>query len=407
MSSVVPPTKLSIFGLPVELRNEIYRNLLSTRRTKVNLGLGRACYSLQVAILRVNHQIYDESNKIFQENRFICISTPWSAFKADVLTQGKFPLIAEDEKALFFKNWHLIILLDWMGDPHTGVFYNFLTCLEDLPLLCKLLFYTGCQSDNFNSLMHITLELKDPHAESEATALPKALQESLLMPFAILKGLDGVTIKGSKLKSVEKKLRKALQIPNPTAAGYLEEAAKLKDAGNAAFRAGDYAQSIRLYVNAYEAMHFVIDGKRFAIMLDCYFASNLLNEGRFARQRGDLIRHQLGSRLSWNIIQAYIKLEDWDQAYYWGERAISDIEYANVQQSILDGTPNLITNSEKAKVYYRMFLVAKRLDNKQVWARSLMKAAIYTPKDKLIRREMHLLETRLQSHELEKKDFGV
>ena len=322
--------------------------------------------------------------------------------------QGKFAIIAENEGALSFIGFHMLVVLDFMADANTTVFYNYLTCLEDLPFLCQLLFYASCQGPNFSSLLHITLAISDPHAESKGTLVPKALQESLMMPFAILKGLHGLTIKGARNKAVGKELRKAMSVPNPTAAEYLESAAQLKDAGNAAFKAGDYALSIRTYIRAYEAMHFIVQGERFAIMLDGYFASaNPLTGGRFDRQRGDLVRHHLGSQLSWNILQAYLKMREWAHAYFWGERAISDLEYANVQQSILDGTPNLVTGAEKAKVYFRMAVACKALDRKQVWARSLMKASMFAPQDKAIMREMDALEKRLERGELVMGDFNV
>lgn len=406
LSSALPPPRASFLGLPLELRNEIYRQLLSTRRTRIDLGLGRARYSIQTAILGTNHQVHDEAAKVLRENRFINITTPWTSFKQDVLVQGKFPIIAEREDGLSFSGFHMLVVLDFMGDANTVVFYNYLTCLDDLPHLCRLLFYASSQYRDFSSLLHITLAIKDPDTQSK-TPVPKALQESLMMPFAVLKGLDGLTIKGARNKSVEKELRRAMKIPNPTAAEYLESAAKLKDAGNAAFRAGDYALSIRTYIQAYEAMHFIADGKRFAIMLDGYFATNPLVGGRFNGQRGDLVRHHLGSQLSWNILQAYLKLENWEQAYLWGERAISDIEHADVQQSILDGTPNLVTSAEKAKVYWRMAVASKVLDRKHVWARSLMKAYMFAPQDRAIKREMDAFERRLKTREVKEEDYCV
>ena len=408
LSSALPPPRPSFLGLPLELRQEIYRNLLNTRRTRIDLGLGRARYSLHPAVLASNRQIHAEATEILLENKFINIVTSWTSFKQDVLVQGKFPVIAEGEWSSWsFMGFHMLVLLEFMGDANTSVYYNYLTCLDDLPHLCRLLFYASCQGPNFSSLLHITLAIENPRERSKKTVVPKALQESLMMPFGILKGLHGLTLKGARNKDVEKELRNAMKIPNPTAAEYLEEAAKLKDAGNVAFKAGDYALSIKTYIQAYEAMHFIVDGKRFAIMLDGYFASNPLTGGRFNGQRGDLVRHHLGSQLNWNILQAYLKMEDWEQAYFWGERAISDIEYADVQQSILDGTPNVVTRAEKAKVYWRMAVASKALDRKQVWARSLMKAFSFAPEDKAIKRELEALEKRLERHELEIEDFDV
>lgn len=301
----------------------------------------------------------------------------------------------------------MLVVLDFMGDVNTSTYYNYLTCLDDLPHLCQLLFYASCQGPNFSSLLHITLAITNPSKPPKKNVVPKALQEVLMMPFAILKGLHGLTIKGARNKDVEKKLREAMKIPNPTAAEYLEEAAKLKDAGNVAFKAGDYALSIKTYIQAYEAMHFIVSGARFAIMLDGWFATNPLTSGRLSGQRGDLVRHHLGSQLNWNILQAYLKMENYPEAYFWGERAISDIEYANVQQSILDGAPNLVTRAEKAKVYWRMAVACKALDRKHVWARSLIKANFFAPGDKGIMRELEALEGRLQSGELEAEDFSV
>ncbi|CAD6589932.1 MAG: hypothetical protein ASARMPREDX12_004079 [Alectoria sarmentosa] len=405
-SSAPPPPRANFLSLPLELRNEIYRHLLSTRRTRNDLGLGRARYSLQTAILATSQRIYAEASKVLQENRFINITTLWTTFKQDVLVQGKFPIIAERKGKVPYRDFHRLVVLDFMGDANETVFYNYLTCQDDLPQLCKLLFYASCQGPNFSSMLHVTLMLINPDVRAK-TGVPKALQESFMMPFAILKGLHGLTIKGDRNKEVETALRKAMSVPNPTAAEYLESAAALKDAGNAAFKAGDYARSIRIYIQAYEAMHFIVDGQRFAIMLDGYFASNTLTGGRFDGQRGDLVRHHLGSQLNWNIQQAHLKLEQWPQAYLWGERAISDLEYANVQQSVLDGTPNLVTGAEQAKVYWRMAVASKALDRKQVWARSLMKASMFAPQDRAIRRELDALEKRLHGGGLTMEDFDA
>ncbi|CAF9906279.1 hypothetical protein IMSHALPRED_004154 [Imshaugia aleurites] len=402
LSSALPIPKPSLLTLPLELRNEIYRHLLSTRLTRLELGLGLARYDLQLAILATNRQIHDEGTAILRENKFISIVTSWTSFKQDILVQGKFPTIVEGQihDTVRLPAPYMIVVLDFMGgDSNPDVFYDYLTCLDDLPHLCRLLFYASCQFGNFTVLMNITLAIHDPSGEPK-TVVPKKLQEELMMPFAVLKGLGQLTVKGARNNAVEKGLRKAMKIPNPTAAEYLESAAKLKDAGNVAFKAGDYRGSIRSYIQAYEAMHFIVEDKRFAIMLDGYFASSPLIGGRFKGQRGDLVRHHLGSQLNWNILQAYLKMEDWEQAYLWGERAISDFEHMDVQQSIVDGTPNLVTSAEKAKVYWRMAVASKALDRRQVWVRSLMKAYSFAPHDVAIQREMEALERRLEKGEL-------
>lgn len=209
-----------------------------------------------------------------------------------------------------------------------------------------------------------------------------------------------MSITGSVTNPIKKRLKKAMKQPNPTAGDYLEAAARLKDEGNIAFKAGQYRLSINLYFQAYEAMHFIVDGKRFAIMLDGYFVKAPLDGGRFSGQRGDLIRHHLGSQLSWNIIQAYLKLEEYQEAYMWAERAISDIEHGNVQQIIADRTPNLVTKAGKAKVYWRMVLACKGLGLEREKLVPLMNAGSYAPEDKVIMRELMITEKRLEDGDL-------
>lgn len=338
MASTSQTPSLGLLGLPAEIRNEIYRHLLLAQRTKRHFGPGFASYSLHPNILRTSRQIYNEAIAIFQENQFIRLTTPWTFFKQDVMSQGKLPLIAE-KKASLCELWHMKVVLDFTGcDSVEGISYDFIMCIEDLPHLCRLLFYTSCQWMDFNSKLHITLIVQDPSSDTTSSALPQALQEDLVMPFAILKGLGSLAVKGLNSKSVQKKVKKAMKKPNPSAGDYLEAAARLKDEGNTAFKAGQYQLSIKIYFQAYEAMHFIVDGKRFAIMLDGYFKTRPVVGGRFNGQRGDLIRHLLGSQLCWNITQAYLKLEEYCEAYMWAERAISDFEHADVQQMIADGT---------------------------------------------------------------------
>jgi len=158
-------------------------------------------------------------------------------------------------------------------------------------------------------LLYITLYIRDPNIDDQPSPLQRPPQEALIIPFAILKGLAGLNVKCLDSKPAQKTLKKATKKPNSTAGDYLESAASLKDEGNAAFKEGKFRSSIKHYLQTYEAMHFIVDGKRFAIMLDGYFVTALLVCGRFDGRREDLIRHKLGSQLSWNLIQAYLKLE--------------------------------------------------------------------------------------------------
>ncbi|KAK3175247.1 hypothetical protein OEA41_002494 [Lepraria neglecta] len=168
-----------------------------------------------------------------------------------------------------------MVILDHAGDLNAEPFYDFISCLEDLPFFCKLIFYHGCQSPNLNSDLHILLELRDPRYNyDDAVAFPVTLQEKLLVAFAILKDLDGVSVKATRSGETVEKLETAIREPGPTAADYLEAAAVLKDERNTAFKEGFYIRSLKKHFEAYEAIHFIVEGKWFAIMLDGYFTAN-------------------------------------------------------------------------------------------------------------------------------------
>lgn len=113
-----------------------------------------------------------------------------------------------------------------------------------------------------------------------------------------------------------------------------------------------------------------------------------LRKGRYAGKRGDLVRHQLGSHLNFNLIQAYLKLEDWENALKWGERAVDDIEHNNAHQFISDGHPSLITDAEKSKAYYRTAMACKALGKANKRRQNLLIAQRYARDDPNIKREL-------------------
>jgi len=387
----ITPSKIGFLDLPVELRNEIYRNLLTTKRTKRYYGLSYSSYHMEFSILRTNRQIYHEAQRIFRENKFIRISTPWPAFQTSIITEAKFPLIARCGNAMGFQRCYLQVILDYVADSNTKPVHDYYSCLDDLPTFCENLFFFNCMNAGFTRALGIGLHLRDPYKKSRT--LPKVLQEQFLMPFAVLKDLDRLVVGGHDTKEVENQLRDAMKIPNPTVCDYLERAAKLKDSGNEEFKAGKFAQSISLYYEAYEAMQVKVDkGTRFAVFMDGYFTLTELRNGRYAGKRGDLVRHQLGSHLNFNLIQAYLKLEDWNNALKWGERAIDDIERNNAHQFISDGHPSLITDAEKSKAYYRTALACNALGKAIKRRRNLLIAQQYAPDDPNIKRELRNLQ---------------
>ena len=182
---------------------------------------------------------------------------------------------------------------------------------------------------------------------------------------------------------------------------------KLKLEGNGAFKNGDYVPSIKEYHEAYAAIHTVVEGRRYAILLDGYFASPPLT-GKLAGQRRDLLRHQLGSQLNWKKMQAYLGLKDWQIDYFWGASAISDFEYAKVHQSILDGADNLITDVERAKAYFRMTIACHELGKYAEATNNFRNPTMYAPPDGAMGREIKKTRREImQKNQAEKGKVGI
>lgn len=266
------PAECHLLKLPAEIRNQIYAELLHTKKTKViydkALSLGHARYVFGVGILRTNRQIYHESVKILEENKFIKIKASWSTFQDEIITTTKFPLIARRREGDSMPKCYMAVDLLFTEDRRRSK-RVYISCADDLPEFCKNLFYHGISTEGFNELLHVTLDIQDPYAKGKGLA--KGIQESLLLPFGILKDLKKLETGKNGIKpinAVEKHLRREIRRPNPSAKQYLETATKLKDEGNEAYKAGEYARSIRLYFDAYAAMHINIIGTRFQVVLD-------------------------------------------------------------------------------------------------------------------------------------------
>lgn len=77
-------TPFPFLSLPLELREQIYSiyfkpaDRLRTSRDLEAQGLFGGIYKFEFDLLRVNRQIYEESNKVWRrENVFVKVATPW------------------------------------------------------------------------------------------------------------------------------------------------------------------------------------------------------------------------------------------------------------------------------------------------------------------------------------------
>ena len=388
-----------LLSLPGEIRELIYYQVLCSADNTHHQDDGYKRYKYDLALLRVNRQIYYEARKIFRQNNvFVSVETPWPEAQHHVAIEGYVPILITNERAERFTNCHLAVKIDapqfqqYPRHPR-----KFIILLEDLHTFCEMWFYSDLTHPRLNSNLRLTLHLKDPYAlEFEHKLIPKALQKKLLEPFGLIKDLYDVKVEGEHYDSLVKSMKDAMTEPYMSVEECLEKATKLKDEGNEALRQTKYREAIHLYEQSFLAIHIVCEGRRRSIWADAFFQKEI-RSGTFKDQHAQLVRLFLRVRLVANIIQAYLKLNEYEEAEFWGMRSINlfrgtrEIEEDEEDEAVLA----FPAATEMGKVYYRTGVASKALGNKER-ARSLMKVAIkYLPSDQVVQRDLASLAPRL------------
>jgi hypothetical protein len=116
MSAMAPSTPSPYFpflDLPGELRNAVYESLLGPGDARQDMGDGYTKYQYDLALFRVNRQVYREARKIFKQlNVFARIETPWDEAQEHVAIQGNVPVLATGAAAESFDDIHLRVVID-------------------------------------------------------------------------------------------------------------------------------------------------------------------------------------------------------------------------------------------------------------------------------------------------------
>ena len=399
---------LTFLDLPAEIREQIYFYFMWSSDSKRFHQVGSELppyYEYDLSLLYVNRLVHTEAKKIFQDNIFIKITTPWPQSIQHINNEGKVPIVAEGSKAAAFKQYHLHIFVD-TPDPaarYYGDTVSMLTCLEDLPAFSQMWRYSNL---NYRGELNLNLTLKltiqDPHVQTRK--LPKKLQEQLLVPFGEVKGLAKFSLEGTYLlPSVEKKITELRAQEEPAVESCLASAEALKNEGNTKLAAGKYQEAIDFYIKSFAAIHIEVNGRIRNIHCDGYFQTDLAS-GPDKGKRADYMRMIIRVRLVANIVFAYLKLKEYAEAHFWGKRSIvlfrqsmtgdnvDDVDWLEQLKSL-----NWPAQTEMGKIFYRTALAAREM-RKEADVKTLIKAAsVYLPHDETVQREKAILEEQERS----------
>lgn len=391
MGAVTPSRLMS---LPVELRDQVYSHILRPANNAYECPNFYTQYKYDLRLFRVCKQMQAEAQRVFRLlNIFVAIETPWTEAEQHVRTIGYVPILIRDRIAERFNNWSMKIAIDVPKyNIPLQVQTKFILLLDDLHRFTESWFYSDLSHPGLNNNLRLKLYLQDPYAPSyEQRALPKAVQQRLLLPFRLIKGLDDLEVHGESYPSIVKAMKDGMAEEYKPAEACLEDATRLKDEGNAALQNGLYHEAIALYEKSFLEIHIVCAGRRRSIFGDNFF-ERAMTTGQFKGLHGQMLRLVLRVRLVANTVLAYLKLKDFDSARFWGLRTINlirDSLGADEEEVVTD----FIAAPELGKIYYRTALACREMGSRKE-ALDLMKVAIrYLPHDATIKRDLADLGT--------------
>ena len=398
---------IRFLDFPAEIREQIYREVLSSEnsRCEPNCPEEPATYKFYLDILLANHMVYREAKKVFQDNIFVKITTPWPEAIDHIKSDGKVPSVTTGEKAANFGDFHLWVFIDTPATPYPHNHGNFsmLICLEDLEAFTRMWHFSNLNHIGLNQHLRLKLTIQDPHVPDRK--IPRSLQTRLLLPFGMIKNLHTFSVHGSRLlPSVEEALQKERHVPDPSPEQCLEKGFALKEGGNKLLKDGLYREALDRYVESFAAIQITVSGRLRYIHADGYYIRELVS-GPHKGMRADLVRMILRVQLVANVVLAYLKLEDWAEAYFWGKRSIVIFRQSvtgDEAEDFGDEDPQtwlgetwaarFPAHDAMGKIFYRTALASRKL-GRTADVRILMRAAkIYLPRDEIVQKEARALE---------------
>lgn len=404
MTEIPPPHFLT---LPPEIRENIYRLILHPSANRKHEPDEYSSYDYRAAfvLFKINHQICVEARKIFRDlNVFVRVETPWPEAQDHVAFEGHVPIMMKKGRADRFRGHSLSVVIDARQSPMQDTdTEHFVILLDDLEKFTKTWFYADLSHPGLNQFLRLTLQLRDPYTPSwEEKRMPKWLQQNLLLPFGMVKELRELVVDGDPkpFASVEKELREWQAVPHESAEYCLREATRKKLEGNTELNAGNFHAALKLYAEAWEAMHVVVKGRQRHIHADAFFGRELIEEP-FKGKNGQAERLILRVQLVANTTLAYLKLEDWEETCFWGMRSIRMLREAMgaderheipAEDEAVLGFP---AADQMGKIYYRTAVAFKELGDKAKARKLLRVASVYLPRDESVKKELAACALRL------------
>jgi tetratricopeptide (TPR) repeat protein len=308
-----------------------------------------------------------------------------------VAEEGNVPIVTANHMADQFRGHTMSIVIE---APQYGTLdrdsRKFVLLADDIPTFCRMWYFSDLSyAGDLNPHLRLALDIRNPLDEVGTEPLPVsvALQKRLMLPFGAIKNLRELKVTGPAVDpDVDKAMRDAMAVAYETPEQCLENATKLKDEGNLAIKKGQPKAALDLYLQAFEKLHVVNEGRKRYIWGDAWFHKQLRG-GPYDGQYGQGVRVILRVRLVANVLRAYNDMKDWEEAEFWGERTIGLVRGS---VGINDDEPivNFGATQELGKIYFRTGLACKNLGKRDTARRYFRTAHVYIPHDARILTEL-------------------
>jgi len=275
-----------------------------------------------------------------------------------ISSEGLVPIVCTDRRAGAFKTHHALVQIT--APFHQAVpEYTVVVLLDDLPLFTRTWYYSALSYPMLNDRLSTTFMLRNPDGTSPSQELSLSLQRRLLLPFEQVKGLYHLDIIGYAAE-VEKDLKRRMAKPLPTLVDCCEKAQGFMEAGDAAIISNNLQEALELYRQAFHSIHILIHGRTRRVLADVFF-HEAIETGRFAGQTGMTVRLVMRLKLVSRYVLAYLKLEQWAEAAFWGMRSIR-IMRESMDTEFEDFLSEFVGGEDVAMIYVRTGIAFTKME---------------------------------------------
>ncbi|KAL9072697.1 MAG: hypothetical protein Q9161_003406 [Pseudevernia consocians] len=315
-------------ALPSEIRNKIYRYLLSTKHTKRVLTPGpeedvsllvKLCpshiYEFQTNVLGVSRQVYREATAIFYgENLFIAFASNFQVMPYLLAKVGLKPVSHGRRAGVLKRRMRIAMTIAYSWNRvNSNATYCYAFACEDLHLLCRGFLAIGMddlgdiaflRSSSFQVSICRDSGVEFPDLR-DSTPSASSASCRLLEPFTKLHSIGNFSITGPVNEQYKNHIIKQVKCPAPNHGSVIAEISALKDDGNVAY----CNHQDGLAISKYEAA--------FIHLQTTFWNYDIIQQGEFTNMTSSDVSCVLYYRLHSDLDIALQRVGRLDDCRYW------------------------------------------------------------------------------------------